>query len=100
MRLKKFSIVMALVMVTLLCQSGFLFAGQQYNAFENRWETAPGRYDLKYNAFENEWSYQPPEADVEYNAFENRWEWNPEPSVIQPYPCEVDFDLYHHRETY
>ena len=100
MRLWRATAVVALLIVTLLCQAGFVLAEQQYNAFENRWETAPGRYDLQYNAFQSEWSYQAPEADLEYNAFENKWEWNPEPSVIQPYPCDVEYDLYHHGERY
>jgi len=100
MRLEMFSIVMALVMVTLLCQAGFVFAGQQYNPLEDRWETAPAGYQLQYNPLENEWSYESPRADLEYNPFEDRWEWNPQPSVIQPYPCEVEYDLYHHGESY
>jgi len=100
MRLEKFFTVMALLIVTLLCQAGFVFAGQQYNPLENRWETVPDRYELQYNAFDNEWSYQAPSADLEYNAFENRWEWNPEPSVIQPYPCDVEYDLYQRGDTY
>jgi hypothetical protein len=99
MRLTKCTIA-ALLALTIFFSPGLVFAGQQYNAFENRWETAPERYDLKYNAFDNQWSYQAPESDLEYNAFENRWEWNPEPSVIQPYPCEVEYDLYHHRENF
>jgi len=100
MRLWRSTAILALLIVALLCQAGYVFAEQKYNAFENRWETASGRYDLKYNAFENEWSYQAPSADLEYNAFENRWEWNPEPSLIQPYPCNVEYDLYHHGERY
>ena len=100
MKLWRAAAFASLLIVTLLFQAGFVFAEQQYNAFENRWETAPDSYDLKYNAFENEWSYQAPEADLQYNAFENRWEWNPQPSVIQPYPCEVEYDLYRHEKTY
>jgi hypothetical protein len=49
MRLEKFSTVMALLIVALFCQAGFVFAGQQYNPLENRWETAPNSYELKYN---------------------------------------------------
>ena len=90
-----FIIVIPLITGALLGQTGFALAGQQYNAFENRYETAPGRYSIKYNAFENEWSYEAPEAALEYNAFEDRYEWNPEPAVIQPYPCEVESDLHH-----
>ena len=100
MRLEKFSIVMALLIIALLCQTGFVFAGQQYNPLEDRWETAPDRYQLQYNPLENEWSYEAPKADLEYNPFEERWEWNPQPSVIQPYPCEVEYDLYHRGESY
>ena len=100
MRLWRDTVFTGLLLVTLLCQAGFVFAEQQYNAFENRWETAPERNDLKCNAFENEWSYQAPEADLQYNAFENRWDWNPEPSLIQPYPCEVEYNLYYHRKSY
>ena len=92
MRLKMFSIVM--VMVTLLWMAGFVFAGQQYNPLEVRWETAPAGYQLQYNPLENEWSYESPRADLEYNPFEERWEWNPEPLLIQPYPCEVEHDLH------
>jgi hypothetical protein len=100
MRLEMFAIVRVLLIIALLCQTGFVFAGQQYNPLEDRWETAPDRYQLQYNPLENEWSYEAPSSDLEYNAFENRWEWNPEPSVIQPYPCEVEFDLYHYRQSY
>lgn len=100
MRLWRAAAFVGLLIVVLLCQTGFVFAEQQYNAFENRWETAPERYDLNYNAFENEWSYQAPEADLQYNAFENRWDWNPEPLLIQPYPCEVEYDLYHRGKSY
>ena len=100
MRLEMFSIVMALLMVTLLCQAGLVFAVQQYNPLEDRWETAPAGYQLQYNPLENEWSYESPRADLEYNPFEDRWEWNPEPLPIQPYPCEVENDLYDLREGY
>ena len=100
MRLEKFSIVTSLLMVTLLFQAGFVFAGQQYNPLEDRWETAPAGYQLQYNPLENEWSYESPRADLEYNPFEERWEWNPEPSLIQPYPCEVEYDLYNHGEIH
>ena len=64
MRLEKFSIVMSLLMVTLLFQAGFVFAGQQYNPLEDRWETAPAGYQLQYNPLENEWSYESPRADL------------------------------------
>ena len=100
MRLEKFSIVMALVMVMVLCLAGFVFAGQQYNPLEDRWETAPNRYQLQYNPLEAEWSYEAPRAGLEYNPFEDSWDWNPEPLLIQPYPCEVEYDLYHHGESY
>ena len=100
MRLEKFSIVMALVMVMVLCLAGFVFAGQQYNPLEDRWETAPNRYQLQYNPLEAEWSYEAPRAGLEYNPFEDSWDWNPEPSLIQPYTCEVEYDLYHHGESY
>ena len=79
---------------------GPVAAGQQYNPLEDRWETAPAGYQLQYNPLENEWSYEAPRADLEYSPFEERWEWNPQPSVIQPYPCEVEYDLYHHGETH
>jgi hypothetical protein len=98
MRLEKFSIVMVLVMV--LCLAGFVFAGQQYNPLEERWETAPDRYQLQYNPLSDEWSYEAPRAGLEYNPFEDSWDWNPEPLLIQPYPCEVEYELYHHGERY
>jgi len=100
MRLKKFSIFMALLTIALLCQTGFVFADQQYNPLEDRWETAPDRYQLQYNPLEDEWSYEAPRAGLEYNPFEDSWDWNPEPLLIQPYPCEVEYDLYHHGESY
>ena len=99
MRLSKCTIA-ALLALPFFFSAGFVFAEQQYNAFENRWETAPAGYQLQYNPLENEWSYESPRAGLEYNAFENRWEWNPQPSVIQPYPCDVEYDLYHHGERY
>ena len=91
---------MALFVMAVFCSAELVLAGQQYNAFENRYETAPERYSIKYNAFENEWSYEAPEAALEYNAFEDRYEWNPEPAIIQPYPCEVESDLHHLWERY
>ena len=100
MRLWMATAVVALLVVSLLCQAGFVFAGQRYNPLEDRWETAPNRYELKYNPLENEWSYESPRADLEYNPLEDRWEWNPEPLLIQPYPCEVEYDLYHQGERY
>jgi len=55
-----------------------VFAKQEYNAMEDRWETVPDNsdWDVKYNAMENEWSYQPEKAQTEYNAFEDKWEWD------------------------
>ena len=100
MRLEMFSIVMALLISALLCQAGFVFAGQQYNPLEDRWETAPAGYQLQYNPLENEWSYESPRADLEYNPFEERWEWNPQPAIIEPYPCEVEYDLFHGVDEY
>jgi hypothetical protein len=47
MRLWRATVFTGLLIVTLLCQVGFVSAEQHYNAFENRWETAPGSYDLK-----------------------------------------------------
>ena len=94
------ALLVALLIVTLLCQPGFVFAGQQYNPLEDSWETTPDRYRLQYNPLENEWSYEAPRADLEYNPFEDRWEWKPEPSLIQPYPCEVEYDLFHGVDEY
>ena len=99
MRSRKCTIA-ALLAVPFFFSAGIVFAGQQYNPLEDRWEIVPNRYELKYNPLENEWSYEAPIADLEYNAFEERFEWNPEPAVIQPYPPEVEYDLYHHGESY
>ncbi|MDH3558769.1 MAG: hypothetical protein OES18_23245 [Deltaproteobacteria bacterium] len=99
MRLRKCAITVLLAL-PFFFSTGLVFAGQQYNPLEDRWETAPDRYQLQYNPLEDEWSYEAPRADLEYNTFENRWDWNPEPSLIQPYPCEVEYDLYHHGESY
>ena len=77
------------------CQTGFALAGLQYNPLQDRWETAPDRYELKYNPLEDDWSYEAPGSDLEYNPLEDRWEWSAEPAVIQPYPCEVEFAPHH-----
>jgi hypothetical protein len=99
MRWRKCAITVLLAL-PFVFSAGLVLAGQQYNPLEDRWETAPDRYQLQYNPLEDEWSYEAPSADLEYNAFENRLEWNPEPSLIQPYPCEVEYDLYHRGERY
>ena len=99
MRLNKYAVA-SLLALPFYFFSGLAFAGQKYNPLEDRWETAPAGYQLQYNPLENEWSYESPRADLEYNPFEERWEWNPQPSVIQPYPCEVEYDLYHRGESY
>lgn len=66
------------VVVLVLLMATTVSAEQQYNAFENRWETVPDNQNWQptYNAFENDWTYQPQDAQVEYNAFENKWEWD------------------------
>lgn len=67
-------LLVLLVMLTFTSVAG---AGQQYNAMEGRWETAPQGYEMKYNPMEGEWSYEHPRADLEYNPFENSWEYSP-----------------------
>ena len=99
MRLKKHAVAFLLALAFYF-STGPAFSGQQYNPLEDRWETAPAGYQLQYNPLENEWSYESPGADLEYNPFDGRWEWNPQPSVIQPYPCEVEYNLYHREESY
>jgi len=64
------------IVLMLLCST--VYAEQQYNAHENRWETVPDGSDWspRYNAHENDWSYQPDDAQTEYNAYEGTWDWD------------------------
>ena len=68
-------------------------AGQKYNPFEDRFETAPDGYKLKYDPFDNEWSYESPKSELEYNPFEDTWGYNPEPRVIV-LPDSTKADLF------
>lgn len=65
-----------LLIVIILSICTCAYAGQRYNAMENRWETTGSDTILKYNAMENEWSYQKRDARPEYNCFENKWEYS------------------------
>ncbi len=75
-------LVLASMLATLFL-AGTALAGQKYNAFTNRWETVPDRYEMKYNPHNNNWSYQAPKARPEYNPHQNTWDWNPEPYGTQ-----------------
>ena len=48
MRLRKCAITVLLAL-PFFFSTGLVFAGQQYNPLEDRWETAPDRYQLQYN---------------------------------------------------
>ena len=64
------------ILVILMVMSSIAFAGQRYNAMENRWETVPDDWNVEYNPMEDSWSYQPEEAEIEYNPMEDTWDWN------------------------
>ena len=48
---------------------------QQYNPFENRWETTRGEKRLQYDPFNNKWSYEGVGERPYYNPHEDKWEY-------------------------
>ncbi len=67
-----------IILLALCLLTGICYAKQEYNLYEDRWETVPDNSDWtpQYNPYENDWSYQPDNANIEYNLYENSWDWD------------------------
>ncbi|MBI4232581.1 hypothetical protein HY605_05085, partial [Candidatus Peregrinibacteria bacterium] len=53
-----------------------------YNAFEDNWEYTSDSESLKFNAFEDEWQYANDNESLNYNSFEDEWEYAPDDASL------------------
>jgi len=71
-RAGKKKIVVLIIIISLI--SSTVYAGQRYNPYTNKYETASKGEVLTYNPYENEYTYAYPDNKWEYNPYEDKYE--------------------------